>query len=83
MYNPKHQRIGNPLKFYSAKSAEPIGERALSKLKVRGTAPLYAATKPKARSPMGFLLSALPVLRTLASTPVVVARKESVHGMQP
>lgn len=57
MYNPKHQRIGNPLKFYSTKSAEPIGERALSKLKVRGVAPLYAATKPKARSPMGFLLS--------------------------
>jgi len=36
------------------RSAEPIGERASSKLKVRGTAPLYAATKPKARSTNGF-----------------------------
>lgn len=36
---------------------EPIGERASSKLQVTDCPVLYAATKPKARSPMGFLLS--------------------------
>jgi hypothetical protein len=37
---------------------KPIGERASSKLGCPVTAGSYAATKPKARSPMGFLLSA-------------------------
>jgi hypothetical protein len=38
---------------------KPIGERASSKLKDSVLADFYAATKPKARSPMGFLLSCL------------------------
>jgi len=74
MYNPKHQRIGNPLKFYSTKSAEPIGERALSKLKVRGVAPLYAATKPKARSTNGFFAFCLTRQGALAN---------GLHGLNP
>jgi len=65
------------------RNRKPIGERASSKLGCPVSAGSHAATKPKARSPMGFLLSGLPVLRTIASTPVVVARKESVTGMQP
>ena len=74
MYNPKHQRIGNPLKSSTTKSAEPIGERALSKLKVRGTAPLYAATKPKARSTNGFFAFCLTRQGALAN---------SLHGLNP
>jgi hypothetical protein len=66
MYDYSHQWIGNPLTVSEQTNRKPIGERASSKLKVRGSAPLYAATKPKARSPMGFLLSASPVLRTIA-----------------
>jgi len=60
MYDYSHQWIGNPLTVSEQTNRKPIGERASSKLKVRGSAPLYAATKPKARSPMGFLLCALP-----------------------
>jgi len=63
------------------RTRKPIGERASSKLWNLVPASPYAATKPKARSPMGFLLSALPVLRTLVSTSIVVAWKESVASM--
>lgn len=43
---------------YQANHREPIGERASSKLAQVDMHLRYAATKPKARSPMGFLLSA-------------------------
>ena len=38
------------------RTRKPIGERASSKLRCSVTADSYVATKPKARSPMGFLL---------------------------
>jgi len=38
------------------RNRKPIGERASSKLRCLVTASSYVATKPKARSPMGFLL---------------------------
>jgi hypothetical protein len=41
------------------RTRKPIGERASSKLRDSVCADLYAATKPKARSPMGFLLCGL------------------------
>jgi hypothetical protein len=44
-------------------SPEPIVERASSKLKVSATTALYAATKPKARSTMGFVLLAAQIMR--------------------
>ena len=74
IYTFNHQWIGNPLKFNTTKSAEPIGERALSKLKVRGVAPLYAATKPKARSTNGFFAFCLTRQGALAN---------NLHGLNP
>ena len=62
MYNSFHQRTGNPLEFCEA-SPEPIVERASSKLQDPVTADLYAATKPKARSTMGFVLLAAQIMR--------------------
>lgn len=44
------------------RNRKPIGERASSKLRCPVTAGSYAATKPKARSPMGFLLSAVTLV---------------------
>lgn len=58
MYDYSHQWIGNPLKFRQA-HLEPLWERASSKLEISVSALLYVATKPKARSPMGFLLCGL------------------------
>jgi len=65
MYDYSHQWIGNPLKFRQA-HLEPLWERASSKLEISVSALLYVATKPKARFHKGFLLSASPVLRTIA-----------------
>ena len=57
MYNP---HIDGLVTHRSSvkRTRKPIGERASSKLRYSVTADSYAATKPKARSPMGFLLSA-------------------------
>jgi hypothetical protein len=45
------------------RNRKPIGERASSKLRCPVNAGSYAATKPKARSPMGFLLCADTLLQ--------------------
>jgi hypothetical protein len=74
MYNLKHRRIGNPLKYRGTQSAEPIGERASSKLKVSATTALYAATKPKARSTNGFFAFCLTRQGAIAN---------GLHGLNP
>lgn len=56
MYNPRNVRAGNPGVVHDSEHPEPIVERASSKLRNPGRAGPYAATKPKARSTMGFLL---------------------------
>ena len=57
-----------------AKSAEPIGERALSMLGVRVLALHLAATKPKARSTNGFFAFCLTRQGALAN---------NLHGLNP
>ena len=57
MYNPHINRLVTCCSS-EKRTRKPIGERASSKLRDPVSADLYAATKPKARSPMGFLLSA-------------------------
>ena len=61
----------------SARNAEsePIGERASSMLWCPVLAGPYAATKPKARSPMGFLLCGPPTRQG--------ALANSLHGLNP
>lgn len=54
---------------------EPIGERASSKLWCPVLAGPYAATKPKARSPMGFLLCGPPLVRA--------RQLIGLHGLNP
>ena len=74
MYDYSHQWIGNPLKFYTTTLAEPIGERALSKQENGGVAPLFVATKPKARSTNGFFAFCL------TRTPHVSKRLTCLRG---
>lgn len=56
-HNSPIDRLGNPVEAEKSEHPEPIVERASSKLQVTASPVLYAATKPKARSTMGFLLS--------------------------
>ena len=55
MYNPNINGLVTRCSS-SKRNRKPIGERASSKLGCPVDAGSHAATKPKARSPMGFLL---------------------------
>lgn len=82
MYNPRNVRAGNPDVALNSESPEPIVERASSKLG-QGVEPFsYAATKPKARSTMGFLLSGrLTRQGASANGPAWAAPKRHRHSL--
>lgn len=63
LYNRRIAWAGNPSEARQSETPEPIVERASSKLQIPAVSGLYAATKPKARSTMGFVLSG-PLTRT-------------------
>jgi hypothetical protein len=74
MYNKNINGLVTRCSSRKAKSAEPIGERALSMLGVRVLALHLAATKPKARSTNGFFAFCLTRQGALAN---------NLHGLNP
>ena len=74
MYNKNINGLVTRCSSRKAKSAEPIGERALSMLGVRVLALHLAATKPKARSTNGFFAFCLTRQGALAN---------GLHGLNP